>query len=243
MTHSRLLRMGMAWLSTLITTVAETSGEPEASVTVIARNLREGGFISTGGRGRSAATMTAIDAASLLLGVGAPGDNTKAAATVARLSAAALEKAVTWKRGAHDGRQKAAVIPANLNITADDDLIHVIAKLLTEFELPKIGATWLRKIRPKPPLRNKDGDEIWLPQVIQLETTLDQRGWSADLEVTTSDGRLVRFVFAETKQARWPTELRWKRSSVTLLPPIFEAVVRCLRDEPSPPYSLARPED
>jgi hypothetical protein len=237
--------MEMAWLSTLIRTVAETSGEPEASVTVIARSLREGGFITTGGRGRSAASMTNFDAASLLLGVGAPGDNTKAAATVARLSAAALEKSLTWKRGAPDGRQKAATVPSNLNINAGDELIHVIARLLNEFELPKIGATGLRRIRPKPRVQNEDGAEIWLPQSIQLETTFDQRGWSADLEVTTSDGRLVRFVFAETQQAlrHTTTELRWKRSSVTLLPPIFEAVVRCLRDEPSPVYAFPRPVD
>ncbi len=78
-------------LSDLVRAVAEATGDPESTVTVVARSLREAGLIATGGRGRSGAKMTPRDAASLLLGVGSPGDNTKAAETVRLVGELKLE--------------------------------------------------------------------------------------------------------------------------------------------------------
>lgn len=61
----------MATLSELVQTVAEVEGIDPATVGLIARHLREGGLIASGGRGLSAARMTVTDAANLLIGVNA----------------------------------------------------------------------------------------------------------------------------------------------------------------------------
>lgn len=59
----------MALLSELVRVVAEYEGMDEVSVGIFARHAREAGLISQGGRGRSAAKMTARDAANLLMAV------------------------------------------------------------------------------------------------------------------------------------------------------------------------------
>ncbi|WP_331299199.1 hypothetical protein [Methylobacterium oryzae] len=59
----------MALLSDLVRIVAEVEGLEEVSVGIFARAAREAGFISQGGRGRSAAKMTARDAVNLLIAV------------------------------------------------------------------------------------------------------------------------------------------------------------------------------
>src|SRR5262249_2541293 len=61
----------MASLSELARTIAQVEGLEEATVNLIGRYVREDGLIATGGRGTSAATMTARDAANLLIAVNA----------------------------------------------------------------------------------------------------------------------------------------------------------------------------
>jgi hypothetical protein len=63
--------MLMARLSELTAVIADVHGVPEPSVVQIARHLREAGLLSQGGRGLSAAHMTAADAANLLIAVNA----------------------------------------------------------------------------------------------------------------------------------------------------------------------------
>ncbi|WP_162596162.1 hypothetical protein [Methylobacterium sp. 17Sr1-1] len=59
----------MALLSDLVRTVAAVEGMDEVSVGIYARAAREAGFISQGGRGRSAAKMSVIDAVNLIIAV------------------------------------------------------------------------------------------------------------------------------------------------------------------------------
>lgn len=59
----------MALLSDLVRIVAAVEGIDEVSVGIFARAAREAGHIAQGGRGRSAAKMTARDAANLLIAV------------------------------------------------------------------------------------------------------------------------------------------------------------------------------
>jgi hypothetical protein len=61
----------MATLSQLVNTVAKCEGMDPATVSLIARGVREARLITTGGRGLSAAKMTVADAANLLIAVNA----------------------------------------------------------------------------------------------------------------------------------------------------------------------------
>jgi hypothetical protein len=61
----------MATLSELVNTIANVEGVDPAGVSLIARGVREAGLITTGGRGPSAAKMTATDAANLLIAINA----------------------------------------------------------------------------------------------------------------------------------------------------------------------------
>jgi hypothetical protein len=61
----------MATLSELVDTIARVEGIDSATVTLIARSVREAGLITTGGRGLSAAQMTYRDAANLVIAVNA----------------------------------------------------------------------------------------------------------------------------------------------------------------------------
>jgi hypothetical protein len=72
----------MATLSELVETVAKAEGMDPATVSLIARNVRERGLITTGGRGTSAGKMTFLDAAHLLIGVNASDRIQDAARTV-----------------------------------------------------------------------------------------------------------------------------------------------------------------
>jgi hypothetical protein len=61
----------MATLSELVKAIAQIEGIEPATVSLIARNVREAGLISTRGRGLSAAKMSLADAANLLIAVNA----------------------------------------------------------------------------------------------------------------------------------------------------------------------------
>src|SRR5690606_29464750 len=60
----------MATPGELIKAVADVLHVPEVTISSYYRSLREAGLVTKGGRGRSAAKMTAADAAHLLIAVG-----------------------------------------------------------------------------------------------------------------------------------------------------------------------------
>ncbi len=62
-------RSAVATSGQLVEAVSEATGFAAETVVVHMRNLREAGFIAIRGRGRSAAKMTARDAARLLMAV------------------------------------------------------------------------------------------------------------------------------------------------------------------------------
>lgn len=72
----------MAILSDLVERIAEVEGIDPATVSLIARHIREDGLIATHGRGPSAAKMSFADAANLLIGVNATTTVANAARTV-----------------------------------------------------------------------------------------------------------------------------------------------------------------
>lgn len=63
----------MATLSQLVDTVATVEGIDSERLSAIARYIREAGLVSTGGRGKSAASMTEHHAANLLIAANAAG--------------------------------------------------------------------------------------------------------------------------------------------------------------------------
>lgn len=77
----------MAKLPDLVRVVADHTGYEEASLKVLARSLREAGWIRTGGRGKNGADMLASDAASMILGLATPGEWTHAHSKVEKLAA------------------------------------------------------------------------------------------------------------------------------------------------------------
>ncbi len=67
----------MALISNLVSTIADVEGIPEGTVGLIARYAREAGYLSQGGRGRSAARLNVRDCANLLIAVNATGNRMK----------------------------------------------------------------------------------------------------------------------------------------------------------------------
>ena len=73
----------MATPGELIKAVADVLHVPEVTISSYYRSLREAGFVTKGGRGRSAAQMTAADAAHLLMAVGGNRFEKESAAKIA----------------------------------------------------------------------------------------------------------------------------------------------------------------
>lgn len=80
----------MANFNQLVRVIAEIEGLDEMTVSGIGQYARDAGLITKGGRGRSAATMTARDAANLLIGVNATGKAKDAAEAIAAYRALVL---------------------------------------------------------------------------------------------------------------------------------------------------------
>ena len=72
----------MAFFNDLVRVIAEVEGMDPMTVRGICLSVREGGHISKGGRGLSAAKMTARDSANMLIGINACTHASKAAETV-----------------------------------------------------------------------------------------------------------------------------------------------------------------
>lgn len=77
----------MAKLKDLVAATAQALGDPEASVNVLAMELRKNGLIRSTGRGLHAAEMTPDDAASLLIACLSGGPVREASDTTARVGA------------------------------------------------------------------------------------------------------------------------------------------------------------
>ena len=71
-------------MSELVEIVAMVEGMDPSRVALIARNVREAGLITTGGRGPSAGKMTNTDAANLLIAVNTAETVSEAAGAVRR---------------------------------------------------------------------------------------------------------------------------------------------------------------
>lgn len=63
----------MALISDLVSAIAEVEGLPEETVNLVARYIREAGYLSQGARGRNAPRATVADAANLLIAVNGGG--------------------------------------------------------------------------------------------------------------------------------------------------------------------------
>lgn len=224
----------MAKLSDLIRTVAAATGEAESSVNVIARNLREHGLIATGGRGRQAATMSAADAASLLLGVGAPGDHTKAADTVEALEGIGLDHVVRWRTDPSNERVSRLIrLPPDLYFRPGDTLRTTLTALLDHYAAPTPQDIGDRASTfGSPDLNALDANSP--PCAITIDTSTGPGDWRATLRIRTISGARFDLYFVPTQTNRAPTR-RGKYASTMLGKSVCNAVIRCLRDEPAEP--------
>jgi hypothetical protein len=180
----------MARLSDLVASVADATGETTASVTVIARYLREAGLITTGGRGLSAARMTSHDLASLLLAMTSLGDNTKAGETVALVGQMLLEPmAPTNDRGKishgtiliEEHREKLGL---EVNMSLRDCLAFQIDRYSINPEPPQEPPPKPPKINPATGMFKIDRDPFTfrgstLPKSISIKVGQSFWGWEA----------------------------------------------------------------
>ncbi|MHC2020368.1 hypothetical protein [Methylobacterium sp. CM6247] len=130
----------MALLSGLVRIVATIEGLEEVSVGIFARHAREAGYISQGGRGRSAAKMSFRDAANLLIAVNGCG----------------LAKEVSEKLPLY--RKLPAKSAGEHNVTGlglqgstfggDLEIMLALFSKNSRFEVP--GATFIRFYKPNP---------------------------------------------------------------------------------------------
>lgn len=218
----------MAKLLELTRAVSAATGDGEASVTVIARTLREAGLITTGGRGRQGATMTASDAASLLIAVGSPGDHTKAAQTVRAAGSMRMQPYVMM-----DGRypQNCDKIPWNLPITWQSTFLEVTTAFLSNISSVDCGG---------PPQVVPLGDfmheakERGRPRgdltVASFSTTIThgRSGWEGSIRSRLANYRTMAFEFREDPIPQDPETSGWKEISISLGDPVSTAIMNCI---------------
>jgi hypothetical protein len=193
----------MARLSDLVQTVADATGETAASVTVIARFLREAGLIATGGRGPSAARMTAPDLASLLLAVTALGDSTKAGETVARVGNFLLEPMAPEHCEA-------------LGVKADQSLRDCLATQLEHYSTNPEMPTLHGSARPRS---------------IKISIGQSFSGWKASITTQLCGGDDFTLLFSPggpSSQSLHPMGRSW---FAELAPEVTHQAVLCLRDQ------------
>lgn len=126
----------MAFFNDLVRAIATAEGIDEMTVAGIGQYLREAGFISKGGRGRSAARMTPLDAAHMLIAVNGS-DLAKDAATsvigYGQLSPVPFRRDQLAPVSKVFGDLKFSDALANLikHILPDDDGISPMSKILS----------------------------------------------------------------------------------------------------------------
>lgn len=189
----------MATLSDLTRTFANATGRPEKSLVVIARALREAGLIATGGRGRGGAQMTYVDAANFLLGVGSPGDHTKAARTVHQINILELDAHAAFKLLNHlDFQGGPADDLSPLGIKSGQSPAETLALLMEHYAgdaAPALDEKFAEVIpRPwftlQPDLR---------PSEIHLSVTHGRNGYSVQVLASLVGGDEVRLDFRESE--------------------------------------------
>jgi hypothetical protein len=220
----------MARLSDLVQIVADATGETTASVTVIARSLREAGLIATGGRGRSAARMTSRDLASLLLAVSSLGDNTKAGETVSFVSQFFLETEVV----ADDG---------NFCFSLNDDYCQALGVkaeqslhgcLATQIDRYSINPESPNPAPPQPDLSPFSFNGSTLPRSIEIGLGQGEDGWEASIKMQLCGGDDFTLLFSPDGQSRWDQiKVPGRRWFIRLGPEVTHRAVLCLRDLPA----------
>jgi hypothetical protein len=120
----------MAFFNDLVRTIAVVEGMDEMTVRGIGIRIRDGGFISKGGRGLSAAKMSSKDAAALLIGVNACTSATSAAEVLERYQSLKLSNVYPSKSKMKGGLRNI--------ISERNDLIFFVTALF-ELCMPTIG--------------------------------------------------------------------------------------------------------
>jgi hypothetical protein len=233
----------MATLSQLTRTLATATGVPEKSLVIIGRMLREDGLISSGGRGRGGAQMTANDAASFLMGICTPGDHTKAAQAVRQVNLLELQPWASFRLkgrldyttgssedlgsiGVKSGQSPTAILGLLLEHYVDQDRHGDEDALLGTLEFP--WHTLQADQRPS---------EIW------LSVTHGSFGYQAEIRVSLKGGDDVILRFGENDDGRFtgveskPRTGRLVGHSLTgrLYAATIHDAVACIRGAKTPP--------
>lgn len=217
----------MAKLSDLVRVLSISGGDSEASVAVIARALRERNLIKTGGRGRSAAHMTSADAASLLLGVASPGENTKAAQSVQEVAKLMLEPQARIVQPV--GYPHTDELRGIMGIGAGDDLSACLTTLLDRYRLEPDADRPRPNVRPPGGIFRSEEPENFLPRGIEIEVVREQNTWRSTLFVRFSFWRIIELYFtSQTNPA--PKKGSGKRSSILIQEDVVSSIVSCLRN-------------
>jgi hypothetical protein len=222
----------MALLSELVSVLAKVTGDPEPGMVVLARSLREAGYITTGGRGRSAAHMTERDAAAMLLAVASGGDNTRAADTLAHVGELRLiEGAAGRTREGGHGDFKLDQRPVGTGLRPGLTTLDSLTLLLSEYANGECS-----------PSAEPIGSGDRRPSEISLITRHDRLGWSADINVYVRSGEDIYLRFTQDglpknprfverlEDASLPEEvIRAKVSSIRLASIAAHVAVNCVR--------------
>ncbi len=176
----------MALLSQLVGVLAQVTGDPEPGMVVLARSLREAGYITTGGRGRSAAHMTERDAAAMLLAVAAGGDNTRAADTLRQVGNLRLLEGSAGRTFSGDhGTFPLSQRPVGTGLEPGVTMLDGLALLLEQYANGECS----------PSDRAGGGDRR--PSEISFIIRHDRFGWSGDINVYVRSGEDVYLRFTQ----------------------------------------------
>lgn len=220
----------MAKLLELTRAVSAATGDGEASVTVIARTLREAGLIATGGRGRQGAVMTASDAASLLIAVGSPGDHTKAAQTVRAAGSMRMLPIILMD---DQYSQTCDEIPWNVPITWTSTLLDVTTAFLSNIESTECGDP-PQPAPPGPGAYLYEARERARPKgdltVVSFSTTIthSRNGWEGSIRARLANRSTMAFQFREDPAHEDREASGWKETSISLGDPVSTAIMDCI---------------
>lgn len=221
---------------------------PETSLTVIGRVLREGGLIATGGRGLSAARMTSRDAASLLLGIAAQGDHTKAAEAVRAVGALHL---APWNMGRRDRVRSTLatdVVGARFGLHSGQQLAEALETILDRYSVegvlppeprsPLSGAVLERRKSAGRFRALIEDDRVTdpTPCSVRIAVTRDADNYSAEITVGQRGRDFIELGFFRGLDPRDQRKREGDvddgiESSLIVRPKLVHAIVCCVRDQ------------
>ena len=228
-------RYGMAKLSDLVRTVADLTGAPLSSVTVVGRVLREAGFVASKGRGRGGANMGSRDTAHLLLGVITLGDTTKAAEIVAGLQAA-LARGARARIGNTSqyftGDEAYYYFPRIANGSVVDTLEDILSRLRPSDELKSTTSIFEYDVA-------RDGEPNWrlcvdgqTPHSLAIKAS-NMGSWQITLAIDFENSAAIDLDFSVGEPVAYLPGGKPRMLQMNVMhAPIIEGVVRCIRDEP-----------